>query len=135
MPKILLATDANWIHEAIDAALTDDNTQVLCISRGQDVLPAVHEIMPDLVILDMQIGNMGGMASCMEIRLDQSVDRLGPVPIMMLLDREADVFLAERCDADGWVIKPLDGLRLSRAAKALLEGDAWIEGPVAAEVS
>lgn len=128
MPRVLLATDADWIHADVDAALVDDDTEVLRVRRGVDVLPAVHQLEPDLVVLDLQIGNMGGMAACMGIRLDQSVDRLGPIPVLMLLDREADVFLAERCEADGWLIKPLDGFRLRRAAAALLDGDLWIEG-------
>lgn len=130
MTRVLLATDADWIHEEVDAGMADDETEVLRITRGVDVLPAVHAAEPDLVVLDLQIGNMGGMAACMNIRLDQSVGRLGPLPILMLLDREADVFLAERCEADGWMIKPLDGFRLRRAARALLEGDAWLEGPM-----
>ena len=29
----------------------------------------------------------------------------------MLLDRDADVFLARRSDADGWLVKPLDAFR------------------------
>ena len=33
----------------------------------------------------------------------------------MLLDRRADVYLARRSGAEGWLIKPLDPLRLKRA--------------------
>ena len=46
----------------------------------------------------------------------------------MLLDRVADVHLARRCNAEGWLIKPLDSLRLKRAAKALLAGGSYTEG-------
>lgn len=125
---MLLATDADWIHEEVDAAIAGDDIEVLRVREGVEVRPAVHAGAPDLVILDLQIGNMGGMAACMDIRLDESVDALGHVPVLILLDRDADVFLAERCDADGWVIKPLDPLRLRRAATALLAGGTWAEG-------
>ena len=128
MPRVLLATDADWIHEEVDAAIAGDDIEVLRVREGVEVRPAVHAGAPDLVILDLQIGNMGGMAACMDIRLDESVDALGHVPVLILLDRDADVFLAERCDADGWVIKPLDPLRLRRAATALLAGGTWAEG-------
>lgn len=127
---MLLATDADWIHEEVDAAIAGDDIEVLRVREGVEVRPAVHAGAPDLVILDLQIGNMGGMAACMDIRLDESVDALGHVPVLILLDRDADVFLAERCDADGWVIKPLDPLRLRRAATALLAGGTWAEGRV-----
>jgi two-component system nitrate/nitrite response regulator NarL len=130
VPRVLLATDADWIHEEVDAAIAGDDIEVLRVRQGVDVLPAVHAGAPDLVVLDLQIGNMGGMAACMNIRLDESVDRLEHIPVLMLLDRDADVFLAERCDADGWIIKPLDAFRLRRAATALLAGDTWVEGRV-----
>ena len=128
MPRVLLATDADWIHEEVDAALGGDDIDVLRVRHGVDVLPAVHQVAPDLVVLDLQIGNMGGMAACMNIRLDESVDRLGHIPVLMLLDRDVDQFLASRSEADGWLIKPLDAFRLRRAATALLGGGTYTEG-------
>ena len=46
----------------------------------------------------------------------------------MLLDRVADVHLAKRCGADGWLVKPLDPLRLRRAARAVAAGSRYTEG-------
>ncbi|HWJ61622.1 MAG TPA: response regulator [Acidimicrobiales bacterium] len=128
MPRVLLATDADWIHEEVDAALAGDDIEVLRVREGLDVLPAVHELSPDLVVLDLQIGNMGGMAACMNIRLDESVDRLPHVTVLMLLDRDVDAFLSNRAGADGWIVKPLDAFRLRKAATALLAGDRYEEG-------
>lgn len=125
---MLLATDADRIHEEVDAAIAGDDIEVVRVRQGVDVLPAVHAGAPDLVVLDLQIGNMGGMAACMNIRLDESVGKLDHVPVLILLDRDADTFLADRCDADGWIIKPLDAFRLRRAATALLAGESWTEG-------
>ena len=71
---------------------------------------------------------MGGMATCITLRLDAGAGRLPDVPILMLLDREPDVFLARRSQADGWVIKPLDAFRLRKAANALLDGGTYTEG-------
>ncbi len=128
MPCVLLATDADWIHTEVDAALAGDDIEVLRVKRGVDVLPTVHQLDPDLVMLDLQIGNMGGMAACMELRLDESVGRLDHVPVLMLLDRDVDHFLASRADADGWIVKPLDAFRLRRAATAILDGGTYTEG-------
>jgi DNA-binding NarL/FixJ family response regulator len=47
------------------------------------------------------------------------------VPVLFLLDRRADVFLARRADADGWVIKPTDPIRLRRAVRTILAGDRY----------
>ena len=83
---------------------------------------------PDLVIADLQIGSMGGMAVCMALRLDESAGALEHVPVIMLLDRVADVYLAKRSEAEGWLVKPLDALRLRRAVDAVMDGGSWTEG-------
>lgn len=130
VPEVLLATDADWIHDEVEAALDGDHT-VRRVHRGADVRTAVAEKAPDLVILDLQIGNMGGMAACLDLRLEAGAGRLRDVAVLMLLDRDADVFLARRSDADGWLVKPLDAFRLRRAAAALIAGGDYHEGSVA----
>jgi DNA-binding response OmpR family regulator len=128
MPTILLATDADWIFDEVDAALSGPETAVYRVRAGMDVLPAIHEVAPDLVILDLQIGHMGGMAACMAIRHEETAERIPITAVMMLLDRSADVFLARRADADGWLIKPFDSFRLRKATKTLLDGYSFFEG-------
>jgi len=50
------------------------------------------------------------------------------VPILVLLDRTVDIHMARRSGADGWLIKPLDSLRLRRAARAIAGGGCYGEG-------
>lgn len=128
MTVILLATDSDRVRDEIDAALSDDSTTLYRVRAGIEVLTAIDELSPDLVILDEQIGNMGGIATCMAIRNAESVDRIPITAVMLLLDRVHDAFLARRCDADGFVVKPLDALRLRRATEVLLAGEAWDDG-------
>lgn len=128
MTTVLVATDADWILDEVDAALGTSDTSVFRVRAGVDVVGACVELEPDLVVLDLQIGNMGGMAAAMAVRHEQEAGRLPDAAILMLLDRSPDVFLARRSDADGWLVKPLDAFRLRRAAAALLAGDSWFEG-------
>jgi DNA-binding response OmpR family regulator len=128
VPNVLLATDADWIYDEVDAVLGDDETTVVRVRTGREVLDVVRDVAPGLVVLDLQIGNMGGMAVCMALRLDESGGRISHVPVLMLLDRKADIHLARRSDAEGWLIKPLDPLRLRKAATAVLDGGAYTEG-------
>jgi DNA-binding response OmpR family regulator len=128
MSTVLLATDADWIYDEVEAAIAGDGLDLFRVRAGVDVLPAIDEVEPDLVILDLQIGNMGGMAACMSIRHEEGMGRMPITAVMMLLDRAADTFLAHRSDADGWVIKPLDSFRLRRATTTLLDGESFFEG-------
>ena len=110
MTTVLLASDADWLIEEVRSALSDPGTTVNVVRAGADVRALVSSQFPDLVILDLQIGNMGGMATCMDLRLEIDAERLSPVPILMLLDREADVYLAQQAGAQGWLVKPLDSV-------------------------
>ena len=122
MPDVLIATDADWVYDEVEAALVDDDTTVRRIRHGVDVRKAVVELTPDLVVLDLQIGAMGGIAACLDMRLEESGGRLDHIPVLILLDRLADVHLARRAGAEGWLVKPLDAFRVRRAALALLDG-------------
>lgn len=128
MPDLLIATDADWVYDEVDAALGGPDSTLRWVRRGIDVLPAVRESTPDLAVLDLQMGNMGGMAVCLDLRLEESGDRLPHVPVLMLLDRQADVFLAKRSAAEGWLIKPVDAIRLRRAVTTILGGGTYTEG-------
>ncbi len=130
---ILVATDADEVFNGIDAALADSTTQVERVTAGREVLAAVRGLAPALVILDLQIGNMGGVATCMGLRNEESFGRIDPQNILILLDRQADVFIAGRSGADGWLVKPLNSLRVRKAVQQVLAGGTYTEGVEEAE--
>ena len=123
MTTVLLASDADWLIEEVRSALSDPGTEVTVVRAGADVRNAVSSQSPELVILDLQIGNMGGMATCMDLQLEIGAGRITDVPILMLLDRSADVYLARQAGAQGWLVKPLDSFRLKVASVKLLAGE------------
>jgi DNA-binding response OmpR family regulator len=131
MPDVLIATDAESVYAEVDAAIADETTTVRRVHEGREVAAAVAEATPDLVVLDLQIGSMGGVATCLHLHHEAGAGRLPAVPVLLLLDRQADVFLARRSQADGWIVKPLDAFSLRRAVTAILEGEG--DGPIAEE--
>ena len=125
MPTILVASDAPTVRAEIAAVAGSPDITIVEARSGPDVMAQVAESMPDLVIVDMQMGNMGGMATTLELRLEASYGKLAHVPVLMLLDRRPDVFLARRSGAEGWLVKPLDPIRLRRSVAALLAGGTY----------
>ena len=117
--NLLLATDADWLFDDIAASLGGSH-DIHRVREGSAVTGAIETVDPELVVLDLQIGNMGGVATSLLVKQEQRAGRLPEIPILLLLDREADVFLAEQSDADSWLVKPLNSLTLRRAAKELL---------------
>jgi len=124
---ILVASDAPTLRKEIEAVISGPDVEVRAVTSGPEVVAFCADESPDLVIVDMQMGNMGGMAVCLELRLQESYDAMDHVAVLMLLDRRPDVFLARRSGAEGWLVKPLDPLRLRRAMRDLLDGGTYAD--------
>ncbi|MBV8234967.1 MAG: response regulator transcription factor [Acidimicrobiia bacterium] len=125
MAEVLIASDAQWVVDEVTAALSSVDDTVRTVTSGAEVLPAVAEQAPDVAVIDLQIGRMGGMATCLDLRLEEGAGRLPHVPVLMLLDRRPDVFLARRAKAEGWLVKPLDALRVRKAITAVIGGGTY----------
>jgi CheY-like chemotaxis protein len=124
MPTILVAADAQWVRDQVRSAFVGPGQEVVEVTRGQDVRDTFAAVDPDLVVLDLQIGNMGGVAVAIDLRLEESGGRLPRARILLLLDRRDDAFIARRADVDLTLVKPVDAGILRRAAKPLLEAAA-----------
>lgn len=124
MSTILVAADAQWVRDQVRSAFVGPGQEVVEVTRGQDVRATFAEIEPDLVVLDLQIGNMGGVAVAIDLRLEESGGRLPHARILLLLDRRDDVFIARRADVDLTLVKPVDAGVLRRAAAPLLAAAA-----------
>jgi len=120
MSTILVAADAQWVRDQVRSAFVGPGQEVVEVTRGQDVRDTFARIDPDLVVLDLQIGNMGGVAVAIDLRLEESGGRLPHARILLLLDRRDDAFIARRADVDLTLVKPVDAGILRRAAAPLL---------------
>lgn len=117
---ILVATDADEVFEEVDAALGSASVEVRRVRDGRAVRRAAADLDPDLLVVDLQIGSMGGVAVCLDLRLEEGAGRLDRQRVLLLVDRESDRFLAERSGADVWLAKPLDAERLAVAVDEVL---------------
>jgi DNA-binding response OmpR family regulator len=130
MALVLVASDLPSLRASVRATLEGPELEIIEASSGPEAIEVAVDEEVELAILDLQIGAMGGIAICSELRNLESYDAALHVPVLMLLDRRPDVFLARRCGAEGFCVKPLAPVRLRRAARAVLGGgtfedDAW----------
>lgn len=124
VPHVLIASDAEWVHDEIRATLPGSVTSVH-LHNGRAVRASVKAQTPDLAVLDSQIASMGAVAVTFDLRNEESGGRLGHIPVLMILDRQADVFLAKNSGVDGWLVKPLDPIRVQKAVNAVMSGGRY----------
>lgn len=109
----MLVADADWVINEVKGALALGDWDLDVVRDPRSVADLVMERSPDAVIIDMQVGSMGGMAVVRDIR--QQTDETARPRIVLLLDRSADDFIAKRAGADARVLKPITASTLRTA--------------------
>jgi DNA-binding response OmpR family regulator len=122
---VLLVSDLASLRRELETMIAGPDLYIEEASSGPEAVARVTRGEIDLVVVDLQVGAMGGMAITMELRNLDSYGGADSVAVLMLLDRRPDVFLARRAGADGFVVKPLDPQRLRSAVRALLRGESY----------
>lgn len=124
MPNVLLVADATWVKDAVHAALSTGGYDVAEHSNPATVVTAVTAAKPDVVVVDLQVASMGGMAVTRAVRDAAAVGTIQEVPVVILLDRRADAFLARRAGASAWIAKPFEAAELRAALSAAAAAEA-----------
>ncbi|MCP3977160.1 MAG: response regulator [bacterium] len=121
MTRVLVVADEAWTRNDVHAALTSPDFELTDHDDPATVATTVAESSIDAVVADLQVASMGGMAVARSVRENATVQGLDPVPVVLLLDRSADTFLAGRSSAAGWVVKPFTAQQLRDAVVDALE--------------
>ena len=94
MSRVLVVADDPWVVSEVHAALSIGTNELIDHSDPSTAAVATGDESVDVAVVDLQVASMGGMAITRSIR-----DLREPVPVVLLLDREADTFLAGRSGA------------------------------------
>ena len=116
---VLIVDDEPAIRRALGRLLAEDGYRVLGAGNGQEALEAIRADLPDLVILDLLMPVMGGLAACREIRQSGATRSL-PVIIVTGMDQPADHVRGLDGGADDYVSKPFDGTEVKARVNRLL---------------
>ncbi|MBR4616885.1 MAG: response regulator, partial [Kiritimatiellae bacterium] len=130
MDKIVLIEDDPGIRTVIRLALKGAGlTSIFEAGNGTDGLALVQREKPALVILDLMLPGMDGLAVCSAIRRNPSVSG---TPIVMLTARtaEEDVVRGLELGADDYITKPFSKAILVARVKAALRRTSQPKGPI-----
>ncbi len=99
---ILVIDDEPQLRRALKATLAVTGYTVVEAKSGEEALQSLHELQPDLILLDLNMPGVGGLETCRALR------RICDLPIIILSVRnsEADKVNALDAGADDYVTKP-----------------------------
>ncbi|EGG43385.1 two component system response regulator [Streptomyces griseoaurantiacus M045] len=127
MIRVLLADDQSLVRAGFKALL-DAQPDIEVAGEaadGEEALGAVRALGPDVVLMDIRMPVLDGLAATRRITGDE---RLAGVKVIMLTTFELDeyVFEAIRSGASGFLVKDTEPAELLRAVRAVVEGDALL---------
>ena len=127
MIRVLLADDQSLVRAGF-RALLDAQPDIEVAgeaSDGEEALAKVRELRPDIVLMDIRMPLLDGLAATRRITED---DALKDVKVVMLTTFELDeyVFEAIRSGASGFLVKDTEPEELLRAVRAVVDGDALL---------
>src|SRR5262249_55236314 len=113
---ILVVDDEPQIRRIMRTTLTGAGYEVDDAKTGEEALVKLRDYRPDLVLLDINMPGMGGLAACRELRMDPNV------AIVMLTVHNTEAAKVEALDAgaDDFVTKPFSTPELLARIRAVL---------------
>jgi DNA-binding NarL/FixJ family response regulator len=131
--RVLLVDDQALFREAL-ATLLEVRPEVEVVggaANGAEALARVAELGPDVVLMDLHMPVLDGIAATRRLRVEHPATR---VLALTTFDDDEDVFAALRAGAVGYLLKDVTGDRLVEALLAAARGESVLQPSVAARV-
>ncbi len=114
---ILVADDDTQIRDVVRIALGQAGFAVAEAADGQQALEMAQSLTPDLIVLDIGMPEMDGLAVCRELRKQSDI----PVLFLTAQADEVDRIVGLELGADDYVSKPFSPRELVARVKAILK--------------
>jgi two-component system KDP operon response regulator KdpE len=114
--RILVVDDEPQIRRVLRTTLSAQGYEIFDVRTGEDALLAIREQRFDVVLLDMNMPGMGGLATCREIRAGADA----AIIMLTVRNSEQDKVTALDAGADDYITKPFGVPELSARIRAAL---------------
>jgi DNA-binding NarL/FixJ family response regulator len=131
--RVLLVDDQALFCEGLRTLLDlqPDIEVVGEANNGQDAIECVARSAPDVVLMDMQMPVMDGVAATRDIRANHPNTQ---VIVLTTFDDDEYVFEGLRAGAVGYLLKDIASDRLAEAIRSAARGESFLQPSVAAKV-
>ncbi len=126
---IFIVEDDESIRELERYALKNSGFETRGLADGRQLMAALEEEIPELIILDIMLPGEDGLAILKRLRADE---RRSSIPIMMVTAKTTELDKVRGLDmgADDYLSKPFGIMELVSRVKALLRRSVNEAGPV-----
>ena len=131
--RVLVADDQALFREALTTLLeVQAGIEVVGeAANGEEAVRSSAELRPDVVLMDLRMPVLDGIAATARLRAEQPAVR---VLALTTFDDDEDVFAALRAGAVGYLLKDVTSARLVEALVAAERGETVLQPSVAAKV-
>ena len=133
MIRVLLVDDQDLVRAGLRGVLRQQFGFEIAgeCADGTEVLAAVADCEPDIVLMDVRMPLLDGVAATRRLRAERP-----SMPVLALTTFDDDEALAGmlRAGAAGFVLKEIPGEQLHRAVRIVAEGGAWLDPAVTSRV-
>ena len=119
MKKILLASSSNSLLERNHNLLKRRGFQIFTASTGGEAFQFHREHRLDLIIADMQLGDMGGDLLCSKVRVEGNARNVAV--IIVCHDHPDHLHRAAQCCADAMLLRPISPVQLMETVGRFLD--------------
>lgn len=105
--KILIVDDDRLARTILQRGIILAGYDVLFASSGQEAMQKIHEVTPDLIVVDLVMPDMNGFETCRRIRSNEQTKKT-PVIVITGLQGQTEIEEAKSSGADLFLTKPVD---------------------------
>jgi two-component system, OmpR family, phosphate regulon response regulator PhoB len=116
--RILVVEDEPIIRELVRSLLSETDVEVECAATGAEGLKLARTQAFDLILLDVVLPQLDGITVCRMLKADPGTAKV-PLHMLTAKAKKADVEVAMKAGADGYIHKPFRGAELMDLVSAL----------------
>jgi DNA-binding NarL/FixJ family response regulator len=128
--RVLIADDHKMLREGLRALLEERKTEFECVGEAEDGLQAIHmakELHPDIVIMDIVMPHLNGVAATREIKAASPETK---VIVLSMHANRVYVLQVLQAGASGYLLKESAFEELTAALQAASRGEMYLSSGI-----
>jgi two-component system chemotaxis response regulator CheY len=114
--KVLIVDDSASMRQLVSFTLKDAGFDVIAAVDGKDAMAKVNGSHIDMVVTDLNMPNMDGIALIRELRGNPSF-KFTPIVMLTTESQDAKKQEGKAAGATGWIVKPFQPEKLLEVVK------------------